>query len=76
MELNLKNGWFVFALLVGTIATFRPESRFLRSRMVSTSRVKIAVSLAKGKREYDKRETIKKRETDRETRAAIKERRR
>jgi len=39
-------------------------------------RVKVAVSLAKGKKEYDKRETIKRRETDRETRAAIKERRR
>jgi SsrA-binding protein len=39
-------------------------------------RVKIAVSLAKGKKEYDKRETIKRRDTDRETRAAIKERRR
>ena len=39
-------------------------------------RVKVAVGLAKGKKEYDKRETIKKRETDRETRAAIKERRR
>ena len=38
-------------------------------------RVKVAVSLAKGKKEYDKRETIKKRETDRETRAAIKSRR-
>jgi SsrA-binding protein len=38
-------------------------------------RVKVAVSLAKGKKEYDKRETIKKRETDRDTRAAIKERR-
>jgi SsrA-binding protein len=37
-------------------------------------RVKVAVSLAKGKKEYDKRETIKKRETERETRAAIKER--
>jgi SsrA-binding protein len=35
-------------------------------------RVKIAVSVAKGKKDYDKRETIKKRETDRETRAAIK----
>jgi len=35
-------------------------------------RVKVAVSLAKGKKEYDKRETIKRRETDRETRAAIK----
>src|SRR5438094_722982 len=38
-------------------------------------RVKVAVALAKGKKEYDKRETIKRRETDRETRAAIKARR-
>jgi SsrA-binding protein len=38
-------------------------------------RVKIAVSLAKGKKEFDKRETIKRREADRETRAAIKSRR-
>ena len=35
-------------------------------------RVKVAVGLARGKKDYDKRETIKKRETDRETRAAIK----
>ena len=34
-------------------------------------RVKVSLSLAKGKKEYDKRETIKRRETDRETRAAI-----
>ena len=40
------------------------------------SRVKIAVSLAKGKKEYDKRETIKQRDADRETRAAIKNHRR
>ncbi len=38
-------------------------------------RVKVAVSLAKGKKDYDKRETLKRRETDRETRAAIKSRR-
>jgi len=38
-------------------------------------RVKVAVSLAKGKKEYDKRETIKRREADRETRAAMKTRR-
>ncbi len=38
-------------------------------------RVKVAVSLAKGKKDYDKRETIKKRESDRETRAAVKSRR-
>ncbi len=38
-------------------------------------RVKVAVSLAKGKKEYDKRETIKRRDTERETRAAIKARR-
>jgi SsrA-binding protein len=35
----------------------------------------VAVSLAKGKKDYDKRETIKRREVDRETRAAVKERR-
>jgi SsrA-binding protein len=40
-----------------------------------SGKVKVAVSLAKGKKEYDKRETIKRRETDRETRAAIKSRR-
>ena len=39
-------------------------------------RVKVAVSLAKGKKEYDKRETIKRREADRETRAAVKQHRR
>ncbi len=39
-------------------------------------RVKVALSLAKGKKEYDKRETIKRREADRETRAAIKAARR
>jgi SsrA-binding protein len=38
-------------------------------------RVKVAISLAKGKKDYDKRETIKRREADRETRAAIKSRR-
>jgi SsrA-binding protein len=38
-------------------------------------RVKVAVSLAKGKKDYDKRETLKRREADRETRAAIKARR-
>jgi SsrA-binding protein len=38
--------------------------------------VKVAVSLAKGKKAHDKRETIKRRETERETRAAVKERRR
>jgi SsrA-binding protein len=37
-------------------------------------RVKIALALVKGKQEHDKRETIRKREVDRETRAAVKER--
>ncbi len=39
-------------------------------------RVKVAIGLAKGKKIYDRRETIRKRETERETRAAIKERQR
>jgi SsrA-binding protein len=38
--------------------------------------VKVALGLAKGKQEHDKRETSKKREADRETRAAVKERQR
>ena len=38
-------------------------------------RVKVAVGLAKGKKDYDKRETIKRREVERETRAAVKARR-
>lgn len=37
-------------------------------------RVKLAVSLAKGKKTYDKRETVKRRDAARETRAAIKAR--
>jgi SsrA-binding protein len=37
-------------------------------------RVKLAVSLAKGKKIHDKRETVRRREADRETRAAIKAR--
>jgi SsrA-binding protein len=41
----------------------------------SKGRVKVAIGLAKGKKDYDKRETIKRRETERETRAAVKSRR-
>jgi SsrA-binding protein len=37
--------------------------------------VKVSLALAKGKQAHDKRETIKRREADRETRAAVKERR-
>jgi len=39
-------------------------------------RIKVAISLAKGKQAHDKRETIRRREIDRETRAAVKERKR
>lgn len=39
-------------------------------------RVKVALALAKGKQLHDKRETIRRREVDRETRAAIKTRNR
>lgn len=37
-------------------------------------RVKVALALVKGKQEHDKRETLRRREIDRETRAAVKER--
>ena len=42
---------------------------------LKNGRVKVAISLAKGKKAHDKRETVKRREADRETRAAMKERR-
>jgi SsrA-binding protein len=35
-------------------------------------RVKVLVGLARGKQAHDKRETIRRREVDRDTRAAIK----
>jgi SsrA-binding protein len=38
-------------------------------------RIKVEISLARGKKAHDKRETIKRREADRETRAAVKDRR-
>ena len=34
----------------------------------------MAIALAKGKQDHDKRETLRRREVDRETRAAVKER--
>jgi len=37
-------------------------------------RLKLALALARGKQAHDKRETIKRREAERETRAAVKER--
>jgi SsrA-binding protein len=41
-----------------------------------SGKVKMAIGLARGKKSHDKRESIKKREADRETRAAVKERQR
>ena len=40
-----------------------------------TGRVKVLLGLAKGKQAHDKRETIRRREVERETRAAVKSRR-
>src|SRR5690348_2930766 len=44
--------------------TLVPVRMYFKNR-----RVKMSIALAKGKKEYDKRETIKRREADRETRA-------
>lgn len=61
--------------LTGQVAekglTLVPLRMYLKS-----GRVKVALALVKGKQAHDKRETIRRREVDRETRAAIKERRR
>jgi SsrA-binding protein len=37
-------------------------------------KVKVVIGLARGKQDHDKRETLRRREVDRETRAAVKER--
>jgi SsrA-binding protein len=37
-------------------------------------KIKVAIALARGKQDHDKRETVRRREADRETRAAVKER--
>ncbi len=42
---------------------------------LKNGRVKLALALAKGKKTHDKRETIKRREAEREARAAVRERR-
>lgn len=41
---------------------------------LTRGRIKVAVSVARGKQAHDKRETIRRREIDRETRAAVKSR--
>jgi SsrA-binding protein len=43
---------------------------------LKNGRVKVALAVARGKQAHDKRETIKRREADRETRAAMKAARR
>jgi len=47
--------------------TLVPLSLYSKGR-----RIKVSVAIAKGKKEFDKRETIKKRETDREIRRELK----
>lgn len=49
--------------------TLVPLSLYSKGR-----RIKVSVAIAKGKKEFDKRETIKKRETDREIRRTLKSR--
>jgi SsrA-binding protein len=60
--------------LVGQVAekgmTIVPLQMYLKG-----GRVKVLLGLAKGKQAHDKRETIRRREVDRETRAALKARR-
>jgi len=49
--------------------TLVPARMYFKNR-----RIKLAISLAKGKQLHDKRETVKRREAERETRAAVKTR--
>ena len=60
--------------IIGTIAqknaTLIPTKIYFNSRGI----VKIEVALATGKKQYDKRDTIKKRDVDRDLRRVIKDR--
>lgn len=47
----------------------------LQMHLSARGRVKVRLALVRGKQAHDKRETIRRREADRETRAAMKERR-
>lgn len=49
--------------------TIVPLSLYAKNR-----KIKIEIALAKGKKKFDKRETIKKRDTDRELRREVKDR--
>src|SRR5690606_31005399 len=49
--------------------TLVPTRMYLKN-----GRVKVTLALARGKKSHDKRESIRKRETDREARAAVKSR--
>ncbi len=64
-EINKVSGWIERRQGVSVIPT---KAYFKHGRL------KIEVALAQGKKQYDKRETIKKRMQDREARAAIKNR--
>ena len=64
----------IFALTLGLTALITPLAVHLFFPVIPA--VKVALGLARGKQVHDKREAIKKRETDRETRAAVKHSRR
>ena len=59
---------------VRKLCTGRSSSACSRPALARAAGVKVTVGVAKGKKTYDKRETIKRRQIDRETRAMVKER--
>jgi len=70
------NNTFTFHKVQPTGVTVERGMTLVPTRMYfKNGHIKVAISLAKGKKAHDKRETIKRREADRETRAAVKERR-
>lgn len=57
------------------LAVFRGAFALTLGRVMLAT-VKVTLALVKGKHPHDKRETIRRRDVDRETRAAVKERHR
>ena len=70
---EVSSRWSTLPKAIGKLVergfTLVPVRMYFRKGLV-----KVTVGVAKGKKTYDKRETIKRRQIDRETRAMVKER--
>ncbi len=66
---------FPFLIFIFVVKNVEKGLTLVPTKMYfKNGKVKVAIALARGKQDHDKRETLRRREVDRETRAAVKER--